>query len=263
MQLVNHRIYGETGAPVYILHGIFGMLDNWHYAAGMLSQQFRVITYDARNHGKSFHDPDAGFEAMALDLRRLMDELGDEQAHVVGHSMGGKTAMVFADMFPGRLLSLSVIDIAPRQYPPGHGEYFRAFESIDFSHIGSRREAEEAFLPYAPDQGVRQFLLKNLEPVSGGGYRLKINISALKQHYHDIIGALHFNGVYGGPALFMHGAKSGYVRDEDKPYILLHFPNAVFDEIPGAGHWVHADQPAAFLHSLSAFLRTHAADGGK
>lgn len=254
MEIVNHRIYGESGAPVYILHGIFGMLDNWHYAAGRLSTRYRVVTYDARNHGKSFHDPDAGFEAMALDLRRLMDHLEDEKAHVVGHSMGGKTAMTFADMFADRLLSVTVVDIAPKRYPPGHGDYFRAFESLDFSRLGSRKEAEEAFMPYAPDMGVRQFLLKNLEPVPGGGYKLKINVEALHAHYEDIIGELHFNGVFGGPALFMYGEKSGYLKDPDRPYIRNHFPNAQFEAIAGAGHWVHADNPEGFLSSLTNFL---------
>lgn len=255
MELVNHRIYGENGPPLYILHGIFGMLDNWHYAAGILSGQFRVVTFDARNHGKSFHHPDAGFDAMANDLRRLMDELGDEKAHVAGHSMGGKTAMMFADMFPDRLSSLTVIDIAPKKYPPGHGDYFKAFRALDFSAIGSRKEAEEAFLPYAPDAAVRQFLLKNIEPVQGGGYKLKINVDALLTHYEEIIGELHFSGVFGGRTMFMHGEKSGYLKEADKPFIMNHFPNAQFVEVPGAGHWVHADNPAVFIKIMQHFLQ--------
>lgn len=254
MELVNHRIYGEKGPPLYILHGIFGMLDNWHYAAGILSGQFRVVTFDARNHGKSFHHPDAGFDAMAHDLKRLMDELGDEKAHVAGHSMGGKTAMMFADMFPDRLSSLAIIDIAPKKYPPGHGDYFKAFKSLDFSAIGSRKEAEEAFLPFAPDAAVRQFLLKNIEPLPGGGYKLKINVDALLAHYEEIIGELHFSGVFGGKTLFIHGEKSGYVKEADKPFIMNHFPNAHFVEVPGAGHWVHADNPAAFIKTMQQFL---------
>jgi pimeloyl-ACP methyl ester carboxylesterase len=254
MEIVNHRIYGEKGPAIYILHGIFGMLDNWHYAAGVLAGRYRVITYDARNHGKSFHHPDAGFEAMAFDLRRLMDFLGDEHAHIIGHSMGGKTAMVFADVFPERLSSLTVVDIAPKAYPPGHVDYFRAFQSLDFASIGSRREAEEAFMPYAPDASVRQFLLKNIEPVQGGGYKLKINVAALLNYYETIIGELHFAGVFGGPSLFLHGEKSGYLKEQDKPYILNHFPNTQFVSIPGAGHWVHADNPAAFIRCIEDFI---------
>jgi pimeloyl-ACP methyl ester carboxylesterase len=254
MALVNYRIYGSSGPPVYILHGIFGMLDNWHYVAGHLAKHFTVITFDARNHGKSFHHPNAGYRDMAIDLAKLMDELGHERAHIAGHSMGGKTAMTFADLFPQRLLSLTIIDIAPKAYPPGHTEYFRAFDSIDFSQISSRKEADEAFTPFAPDAGVRQFLLKNLEPVPGNGYRLKINVTALRQHYTEIIGDLQLSGVFGGPALFLTGSKSAYVKDSDKPGIYNHFPNAEFIEVQNAGHWVHADNPEGFLHIFETFL---------
>lgn len=254
MQLVNHRIYGQSGPPLYILHGIFGMLDNWHYVAGHLSQHFQVITFDARNHGKSFHHPDAGYREMALDLAKLMDALGHEKAHIAGHSMGGKTAMTFADLYPQRLLSLTVIDIAPKAYPPGHVDFFKAFESIDFSQITSRKEADEAFTPYAPDLGVRQFLLKNLEPVPGNGYRLKINYTALRQHYTEIIGDLQLSGVFGGPTLFLTGSKSAYVKPSDFPGIYNHFPNAEFKEVQNAGHWVHADNPEGFLQIFETFL---------
>ena len=255
--LVNHRIYGDTGPSVYILHGIFGMLDNWHYAAGLLSRNHKVVTYDARNHGRSFHNPDAGYDAMSSDLLRLMQHLGDEKAHIVGHSMGGKTAMHFAELYPEKVESLTIVDIAPKAYPAGHGEYFRAFETIDFSQVQSRKDAETQFLPFAPDAAVRQFLLKNIEPIAAGGYQLKINVAALKAHYEDIIGELHFSRGYAGPTLFIHGEKSGYIKETDKPNILNYFPNASFVSVPGAGHWVHADNPEAFMQVLTAFIHQH------
>lgn len=254
----NYRIYGDSGPAVYILHGIFGMLDNWHYAAGILGQHCRVVTFDARNHGRSFHDENAGFDAMCEDLQCLMVHLGDDSGFVVGHSMGGKTAMTFAERHPERTKGLVVVDIAPKSYPAGHGEFFKAFRSIDFAAVPSRKEAEALFEPYAPEPSVRQFLLKNLEPRSGGGYQLKINAAALEKHYPEIIGDLHLSRGYAGPCLFIRGEKSGYIKDSDMPNILNFFPNATLKTIPSAGHWVHADNPSAFISALSDFIVAHA-----
>ncbi|MFM7765127.1 MAG: alpha/beta fold hydrolase [Sphingomonadales bacterium] len=255
--LPNYRIYGDSGPAVYILHGIFGMLDNWHYAAGILSKTCRVITFDARNHGCSFHDDDASFEAMSEDLRHLMQHLGDDNAIVIGHSMGGKTAMLFAERYPEIAKGLIVVDIAPKAYPAGHGDYFKAFCEIDFETVQSRKEAETLFEPYAPDASVRQFLLKNLEPITGGGYQLKINIDALEKHYPDIIGDLHLSRGYAEPTLFIRGEKSGYIKDSDMNNILNFFPNAELKTIPAAGHWVHADNPAEFISTISDFIVAH------
>lgn len=255
--LPNYRIYGDSGPAVYILHGIFGMLDNWHYAAGILSKACRAITFDARNHGRSFHDDDASFEAMGEDLQHLMSHLGDEKAIIVGHSMGGKTAMLFTERYPEMVQGLVVVDIAPKAYPAGHADYFKAFREIDFGTVRSRKEAESLFAPYAPDPAVRQFLLKNLEPTPGGGYQLKINIKALEKHYPDIIGELHLSRGFAGPTLFIRGEKSGYIKDSDMNHILNFFPNASLKTIPAAGHWVHADNPAAFISTISEFIVAH------
>lgn len=255
----NHRIYGDSGPAVYILHGIFGMLENWHYAAGILSKTCRVITFDARNHGRSFHDDDASFEAMSQDLRQLMVHLGDDKSIVIGHSMGGKTAMLFAERYPEMLQGLVVVDILPKAYHPGHGDYFRAFREIDFSRAQSRKEVETLFEPYAPDALVRQFLLKNLGPTRGGGYQRKINLDALEKHYPHIIGDLHLSKGYAGPTVFIRGEKSGYIKDTDMPHILNFFPNASLKTITGAGHWVHADNPAEFISAISDFIVAHSA----
>ena len=254
--LVNYRIYGEENTQsLYILHGIFGMLDNWHLAAQQLSKTYRVVTYDARNHGKSFHEADSGYAVMSDDLKRLMDHLGDQEAIVMGHSMGGKTAMVFADTYPERVKQLIVVDIAPKRYVPGHLGYFKAFKEVPLHLLNSRKEAEEAFMPYAPDMGVRQFLLKNIEPLPGGGYATKSNLEAIETAYEEIIGALAFQQVFLKQADFIAGSKSGYIKPEDKDDILQHFPTAQFHEVANAGHWVHAENPAGFLSCLHEILR--------
>ncbi|MFZ9754596.1 MAG: alpha/beta fold hydrolase [Bacteroidia bacterium] len=256
MQILNHRVYGDPAAePVYILHGVFGMLDNWHLFANQLAEHKRVITCDARNHGKSVHHADATYPAMAEDLFRLMDHLGDRTASILGHSMGGKTAMKAADLQPERINRLVVVDIAPKAYIPGHLRYFEAFKSIDFAQMGSRREADEAFTRYAPELSVRQFLLKNMEPLPEGGYRLKVNVSALEAHYPEIIGGMSFERIFDKPSLFVKGAKSAYIKSEDEAYILQHFPQAQFAAVEGAGHWVHAENPAGFYSCVEPFLR--------
>ncbi len=253
--LVNYKIYGsEHSKSIFILHGIFGMLDNWHNIANHLALNYKVITFDARNHGKSFHHPDASYDAMAHDLKNLMEYLNIESSIVVGHSMGGKTALLFADLFPDMVNNLILVDIAPKKYHPGHLEYFRAFKELDFSTIHSRREAEEAFMPFAPEMGVRQFLLKNLEADPNGGYKLKINLNAIENYYFEIIDALEFQHSFLKPTHFILGEKSGYLKESDKPYIEQHFPTSAYHVVPNAGHWVHADNPSHFLTILNHIL---------
>ncbi len=233
------------------------MLDNWHYHAQKIAEQgFRVITSDARNHGYSPHTDTMSFADMAGDLAELMEHCGDTSATVMGHSMGGKTAMVFAELFPERCSRLIVADIAPKTYRPGHAMYFRAFEEIDFSTKTSRREAEEAFAEYEQNPAVRQFLLKNLEPDYTGGYKLKLNVKAIKAAYEEIIGGLQLHLVYPGKTAFIRGGNSGYIREEDIPQIRMYFPHSEIITVPGAGHWVHADQPAVFLESVLNFLNS-------
>ena len=253
---VNYRVYGESNPhSIYILHGIFGMLDNWHLAAQKLSENHRVITFDARNHGKSFHHPDAGYSAMVEDLKNLMNLLGDRSAIIMGHSMGGKTAMAFAEKYPEMVQQLIVVDIAPKRYVAGHLGYFRAFKEVNLSALNSRKEAEEAFAPYAPEMSVRQFLLKNIEPIAGGGYTTKSNLEAIETHYEEIIGELEFDHVFLKQVDFIAGSKSGYIKEEDKDSILQHFPTSRFHVVQNAGHWVHAENPQGFLDCLNEVIR--------
>ncbi len=253
--IVNHKVYGEDNSKaIYILHGVFGMLDNWHYTAKHLSEKYRVITFDARNHGKSFHDSDCSYNAMAGDLKALMDYHKDESAIVLGHSMGGKTSLIFSDLYPNSLNQLIVIDIAPKAYPAGHLEFIKAFQSIDFTKINNRKEADEAFTPFAPIAPIRQFLLKNIESRSEGGYQLKININALAKQYPAIIGGINLTGKYHGRIDFIKGEKSGYIKEEDQVKLSQLFNEVHFHNVPKAGHWVHADNPEYFLNLLSSIL---------
>ncbi len=253
MQLF-YKQYGNTGTPLFVLHGIFGMLDNWHNIAKKLSEHYTVYTIDARNHGQSPHSDESGYQAMASDIIELADNLHIHQFILMGHSMGGKTALWVANQYPERVQKLIAVDIAPKRYKPGHVAYFKAFEEINWSTFTSRREIDEALMAFDSNIRVRLFLAKNIDRNEAGTFTVKANISALKNAYDEIIGELHFTSVYQGKTLFVLGVNSHYLNEDDKPYILEHFPKAQFVVIPNAGHWVHADNPLAFLEALEAFL---------
>ncbi|MCC6818174.1 MAG: alpha/beta fold hydrolase [Bacteroidia bacterium] len=253
-----YKQYGDSKPALFILHGIFGMLDNWHNIAKLLSTSYTVYSIDARNHGKSPHSMEMGFNVMVEDIIELANDLNIDKFILMGHSMGGKTAMLLADMYPERVDHLIVVDIAPKAYKPSHTTYFNAFEEIQWNNLNSRKEIDEALLGYESNIGVRLFLAKNVDRLESGGFEVKSNIPALKLAYNEIIGHLPLHSVYEGPALFITGEKSHYLIESDKPYILEHFAKAQFNIVSNAGHWVHADNPSEFLTKLTAFLNpTH------
>ena len=251
-----HKKYLNPDSKKYviILHGLFGMLDNWHNMARKLSKSINVITVDQRNHGKSPHTNTMSFEEMSEDLSELMESLEISSATIIGHSMGGKTAMKFADLYPSKLEKLIVVDIAPKKYMPGHTKYFEALNSINFSTCESRTDADNALAEIEENKAVRQFLLKNLEKVNDG-YSLKINLKTIEEFYPKMIDKLEFNWIISTPSLFLSGEKSSYILNSDHANIEETFTNASFDVIANAGHWVHAEEPGAFFESVTSFLQ--------
>ncbi len=251
-----YKQYGNTGEPLFILHGIFGMLDNWHNIAKKLSEQYTVYTIDARNHGQSPHSDEMGYQLMAEDVIALADTLHIERFILLGHSMGGKTAMWTAHQFPNRVKKLIVVDIAPKNYKPGHAAYFKAFEEINWNAFTTRKEIDDALMAYESNMGVRLFLAKNIERNEAGNFSVKANITGIKKAYEEIIGNLQFTSIYRERTLFILGEKSHYLNEEDKPFIIQYFPQTEFVSISNAGHWVHADNPSEFLNKLMDFLNT-------
>lgn len=252
-----HKVYPckeEESAPhLFILHGLFGMLDNWHNMAKKLSEHFNVVTVDQRNHGQSPHSDEMSFELMAKDLAELMDHLEVDNAHILGHSMGGKTVMKFADLYPDRLDKLIVVDIAPKKYKPGHTTYFNAFNTLDFSTYERRKEADAALAQVESNIGIRQFLLKNLDKKEVG-YGLKFNLKPIENFYPTMIDSMSFQWIITNETLFLYGEKSDYVTENDQLDLSETFTRATFVGIPDAGHWVHAEQPAAFYSAVVEFL---------
>jgi esterase len=251
-----HKIYSNSKSNDYliILHGLFGMLDNWHHMARKLSEHINVVSVDQRNHGQSPHSKKMSFELMADDLAELNEDLAIEKAIVLGHSMGGKTAMKFADLHPDKMKKLIVVDIAPKQYKSGHQAYFNAFNTINFSQFNTRKEADTALAQIEPIPAIRQFLLKNLEKAEPG-YALKFNLHTIEAFYPAMIDELTFQWLISVPTLFLYGERSGYITENDKLSIEETFTDVEFVGIPDAGHWVHAEQPDAFYEVVSNFLQ--------
>ena len=251
---LNHKISG-SGKPVIIMHGLFGMLDNWRSIARMLEDDFQCILVDLRNHGRSPHTDEMSYHLMVTDVIGFMDELQLSKAIIVGHSMGGKVAMHLALEHPDRVEKLIVVDIAPKEYPPHHQEVIAAIQAINPETMVDRAAAEKTFSQFlGDDQATIQFLLKNLSRKPEGGFEWKANMASLINHYTDLMEGIIPEATYSGPVLFIRGSESGSVLDEDWPSILDLFPNAVLISIPGAGHWVHADAPEPFAHELKQFM---------
>jgi len=252
MQL-NYKEFGQ-GEPLIILHGLFGTLDNWQTLAKRFAENYTVFIIDQRNHGKSPHMDEHSYELMAEDLRIFMESNFMFKAHILGHSMGGKTAMKFALNNPDMVDKLTIVDISPKQNEGGHETIFEALFSLDLAKIKSRSEADAELTKLIADLGVRQFLLKNLTRKKEGGYRWKMNLTALHMHYQEILAETVGEDTFDEPSLFIRGGKSGYILDEDIPQIKEFFPAARIETVADAGHWVHAEQPEELYRLVSEFL---------
>ncbi len=243
-----------SGTPLLVLHGVFGSLDNWMTVGRKLSEQNLVYLIDARNHGQSPHSDDFSFEVMSDDLHQLIHDENMGKVNILGHSMGGKTAMTFACAHSNLVDKLIVVDIAPKPYPPHHQKIFEAYKSVDLKNIVSREEAEKAIQPIIPDVGVSQFILKNLTRDSDGNFKWKLNIKVIEEKVSQIIEGLSDENIFEGPTLFIRGENSDYVLDEDRDMIKKHFPESNIVTIKDAGHWVHAEKPEELLTTVNHFL---------
>ena len=250
---LHHKILGQ-GHPVIILHGLFGTSDNLQTMGRLLSEDYQVFLLDQRNHGRSPHIPEHTYEAMANDLGHFMEFNWIHHTHLIGHSMGGKTAMHFALHNPGKVDKLVVVDIGPKAYTGGHEPIFEAMHSVNLPRETSREEVETILRQHIPYTAVIQFLLKNLTRTKDGIYHWKMNLPVLHDHYPDIIGKIDGPAPFEGPTLFIRGSESSYILDDDWSDIHDLFPNAQLATIPGAGHWVHSDAPDELLELLRHFL---------
>ena len=255
MQKLHSLILG-SGQPLLILHGFLGMSDNWKTLGSQYAQHgFEVHLIDQRNHGKSFWSTDFDYQILADDLNDYLTETAIENALVLGHSMGGKTAMQFAHTYPERTRKLVVADIAPKLYPPHHQNIIDALTSLDLKTIHSRKEADEALSKQLSNMGVRQFLLKNLYWVQKGKLGFRFNLDVLQDRMEEIGDNLLGSSLYTGESLFIRGDRSEYVADTDYPTIKTYFPKAEMKTVANAGHWLHAENPKQFFEISFEFLK--------
>lgn len=250
---LNFKKFGE-GDPIFILHGLFGSLDNWQTLGKKLAENYSVYLIDLRNHGKSPHSDSFSYLEMANDVAELIEDENLTEVSIIGHSMGGKTAMTFAAEFPQYLKQLIVVDIAPKKYAPHHQEIIDALYSLDLSIIKSRREADELMSNSIENNGTRLFLLKNLNRKKEGGYSWKMNLDLLSEEIEKVIDITPIPFPIPTPTLFIRGGSSGYILDSDFDKIEALFPNSDIETIENAGHWVHAEKPQELLEMIEEFL---------
>ncbi|MGB0468305.1 MAG: alpha/beta fold hydrolase [Pontibacterium sp.] len=248
-----HQIYGK-GEPLIILHGLFGTLENWGTQIKSLAEHFQVIAVDMRNHGRSPHENLMTYEAMANDILELMHDLQLKNAHILGHSMGGKAAMQLALNHPARIQKLIIVDIAPVHYQAHHTDVFKGLYSIDLPQLKSRSDADQQLSQHVSEPSVRAFLLKNLFRTEHKTFAWRMNLDALHNQYADI-SAAPTGTAFTGPTLFIKGGNSDYLQAAYREQILSLFPMTTYKLIEGAGHWPHAEKPSIFGKIVLNYLQ--------
>lgn len=247
---------GDSANPaVFILHGLFGSSRNWSYFTDRLARQYFVCAPDLRNHGQSPHSQQMDYPLMAMDVLACMDQLGIDNATVVGHSMGGKVAMCLALMNPHRIGKLVVVDIAPVAYNNEFSSIFNGLNSMPLDSIESRQQADDYMAGHVVQTDVRQFLLQNLVNRSGR-YQWRIPVQTLERSIGTINGfpELPVGISYNQPTMLIHGGQSNYVLPEHSPVLEEYFPEHTRLQIDDAGHWVHAEQPQHVLAAFEEFI---------
>lgn len=253
MEILHSKIVGE-GAPFLILHGYFGMGDNWKSLANQFGEHYEMHLIDQRNHGRSFHADDFDYELLAEDVYNYIHHHHLEKVIVLGHSMGGKTAMLFAVEYPELVDKLIIADISPRFYQPHHNEILKALDSIDFSIHNTRKLVDEKLAELIPEIGVRSFLLRNVYWREKGVLDFRFNLKSLSENNSEVGKGLPSFTQFDGDTLFLAGGNSGYITENETPIIKAHFQNAQIETVANAGHWLHADNPIEFFEKVMSFL---------
>jgi esterase len=254
MQL-NYKILGE-GEPIIFLHGLFGMLDNWQTFGRQIAELgYKVILVDQRDHGKSPWTNEFNYQILADDIIEFADQLNLNNYVLVGHSMGGKTAMKVAQLAPESLIKLVIVDVAPKKYRRGHDNIFESLKSLDLENAKSRNDLYDGLKHQIDEEMVVQFLLKNIQRNSEGpGFSIKFNIDLLEQWYESIIDDVHLVKPVEVETLFCRGELSNYIMESDYQKIYEFFPNSHIETIKNAGHWLHAEQPDILFQVMKTFL---------
>jgi len=250
---LNFHVQGD-GFPLVILHGFLGSSDNWRAMSKRFAAHFKVYCLDLRNHGGSPHSQTMTYGAMAEDLGEFFANEKIGRAHLLGHSLGGKTSMQFTTDRPNSVARLVVVDIAPRAYPPTHGPLLAALGRLDLTRIASFGAADRALADDIGDTELRQFLVKNLARGADQSFHWRIGLAQIIASYDELTEAITPSGRIDTPACFIRAGKSRFIDDADIPKIDELFTNARIADIADAGHWVHIDAPELFYRTVTGFL---------
>ena len=252
--ILHSRIIGDK-VPMVILHGFLGSGDNWKSLGNRFaSNGCQVHLVDQRNHGRSFHSEAFSYELIVDDLKKYCDYHQLNEIVLLGHSMGGKAAMLFAVAYPDLVRKLIIADIGPKFYPQHHQDILKALSLLNFKEIRTRNEAEEVLSQYIMEAGTRQFLLKNLYWVQKGELGLRINLDALIDKVEEVGKALPKEARFFKETLFLKGSNSDYIIETDEVLIKTHFPMAKIQKVSNAGHWLHAENPTDFYNIIMEFV---------
>ena len=251
---LNYKSIG-SGYPLIILHGLLGSLDNWQTIAKQFGGHFQVFIIDQRDHGRSPHTPEFSYELLVSDVLEFMQQQGLDRAHFIGHSMGGKVAMHIALKHPERVAKLIVVDVAPVEYEDRHSDVFKALFAVDLRTLGSRQQAEGTLRSIlGNDETTVQFLMKGLYRDDDNRFQWRFDVQALYDAYDEISFGITAERPFEGDTLFIKGERSEYINASNFSEIIDLFPNNQLVEIPGAGHWVHAENPVQFTNEVLKFL---------
>ena len=255
MTKLHSNILGEGENHLIILHGFLGMSDNWKSHGNIFAKNgFKVHLLDQVNHGKSYWSNEFSYKIMAEDLFSYMNEKKIINSILIGHSMGGKTAMDFSFKYPEKLSKLIIVDISPKKYISSHNTILNGLAEFDFKIIKTRKEADVHLSKYVPERQVRQFLLKNLYWITPGKLGLRLNISVLKNSSEEISKEINSSKIFNNPVLFLKGENSDYILNEDLKLIDKHFPNSKVKTIKNSGHWLHVENIKDFMYVINTFL---------
>jgi pimeloyl-ACP methyl ester carboxylesterase len=252
-KILNSNILGE-GKPLLILHGYFGASDNWKTLGNQFAENYQVHLIDQRNHGRSFHADAFNYQLLVDDLYNYIKHHQLENIYLIGHSMGGKTAMLFATTYANLVDKLIIVDISPKEYAPHHNAILEGLNAVDFSVQTSRSLVDAQVAKFIPEVGVRQFLLKNVYWREKGVLDYRFNLKSLTENNSEVGKPLPQNTSFTKETLFLKGEKSGYIIPSEQLIINNHFPDNKVLEIANAGHWLHAENPKDFYKEVIGFF---------
>lgn len=243
-----------SGDALVILHGLFGSSMNWNSIGKKLSKKYSVYLVDQRNHGKSFHSNEFNYGVLSNDLNVFLIKNQIDQVHLLGHSMGGKTALQYAFDYPEKVKSLVVVDIGLKKFRFQDFDLLQAMNGLDLNTVRSRKEIDKLLADHIPVFGLRQFIMQNIQRSKEGSFEWRMNLPILSEKIKEVGEQIKSKNIFIQPTLFVRGSKSDYILDEDMVEIKKYFKNVRFETIKDAGHWVHFDNPNDFLSLVEEFL---------